>query len=175
MLQVFRRRLSVAVLSTLTMPHPEDLVLRLRRVEDNLVVLPKALEEAQRSTLAIAVRKHKLKYFAKGSVPVDPAEQPVLKRVNGANEIGKCVGPIDQHCNATGGQTFPNAHGPWQCNGDVVGPKITVKRNRLALIGAVIVIRDETVRYHCSTKKLDRGVLLLGGQRSEAQSVRATR
>jgi hypothetical protein len=39
----------------------------------------------------------------------------------------------------------------WQ--GTVVAPRIIGKCNRLALIGAVIVIRDETVRYHC-----DRGL-----------------
>ena len=85
-----------------------------RRVEDNLVVLPKALEEAQGSTLTIAVRKRKSKYFAEGSVPVDRAEQPVLERVDGANKIGKCVRLVNQHRDATRRQTFPNAHRPWQ-------------------------------------------------------------
>ena len=59
-----------------------------RRVESNLVVSPKALEEPQGSTLATAVRQSKLQGFSEGSVPVDRAKQPVLEKVDGANEIG---------------------------------------------------------------------------------------
>ena len=55
-----------------------------RRVKDDLVVLPKALEEPQGSALAIAVLRCKLQNFGEGSVPVDGAEQPVLERVDGA-------------------------------------------------------------------------------------------
>ena len=144
-----------------------------RRVEDDLVVLPKALEEAQRSTLAIAVAERKAKYFAEGSVPVDGAEQAVLERVDGANKIGKCVRPVDQHRDAAGRHTFPNAHRPWQRNGDVIAPTITGECDRLALIGAIIAICDETVRDHRSAEKLDRGVLQPGGQRGQARSVGA--
>ena len=71
-------------------------------------------------------------YFAEGSVPVDGAEQPVLERVDGANEIGKYVRLVNQHRHATRRQTFPNAHRPWQANRDVVAPAITGKRDRLA-------------------------------------------
>ena len=144
-----------------------------RCVEDNLVVLPKALEEPQGSTLAIAVRQRKLQYFGEGSVPVDRAEQPVLERVDGANKIGKCVRSVNQHRDATRRQTFPNAHRPWQRNGDVVAPTITGKCDRLVLNGAVIAIGNETVRDHRPAEKLDGGVLQSGGQRGQARSVRA--
>jgi hypothetical protein len=158
---------------TLTTPHPEDLARRATRRRQSGRIA-KGAQEAQRSTPPSPPEKHRSKYFAESSVP-SKAPSTVFKRVNGANEIGKCVGLIDQHRNATGGQTFPNAHGPWQCNRDVVAPRIAGKCNRLALTGAVVAIRDETVRYHCSAEKLYGGVLQPGGQRGEPQSVRATR
>src|SRR6185437_2425631 len=145
-----------------------------RRVEDNLVVLPKALEEAPGSTLAIAVRKRKSQYFAEGSVAVDSAEQAVLKRVDGEDEIRKFVRLVDQHRDTAGGQTFPNAHRPWQLDGDVVAPTVTSKCDRLVLNGVIVAICDETVRDHRSAEKLGGGVLQPGGQRDQARSVRAT-
>ncbi len=50
-----------------------------RRVKDDLVVLPKALEEPQGSALAVAVLRCKLQNFAEGSFTVDGSEQPVLE------------------------------------------------------------------------------------------------
>ena len=85
-----------------------------RRVKDDLVVMPKALEEFQGSALVLRHRRRSLQNFGQGSFPVDGAEQPVLERVDGANQIGKCVRPVDQHRDAAGRQTFPNAHRPWQ-------------------------------------------------------------
>src|SRR5512132_378327 len=83
-----------------------------RCVKDDLVVLPKALEEPQGSAIAIAVPRCKLQKFGRGSVPVDGAEQPVLERVDSANKISKFVRPVYQHRDAA------NAHRPWQwrCN-----------------------------------------------------------
>ena len=85
-----------------------------RCVKDDLVVLPKALEEPQGSAIAVAVLRCKLQNFGQGSVPVDGAEQPVLERVDSANKISKFVRPVYQHRDATRRQTFPNAHRPWQ-------------------------------------------------------------
>src|SRR5512132_3484980 len=83
-----------------------------RCVKDDLVVLPKALEEPQGSAIAVAVPRCKLQNFGRGSVPVDGAEQPVLERVDSANKISKFVRPVYQHRDAA------NAHRPWQwrCN-----------------------------------------------------------
>ena len=81
------------------------------------------------------------------------------------NEIGKCVRPVNQHRDATRRQTFPNAHRPWQRNRNVVAPTIAGKGDRLALVGAIVAVRDETVRDHCSAEELDGGVLQPGGQR----------
>jgi integrase-like protein len=83
-----------------------------RCVKDDLVVLPKALEEPQGSAIAVAVPRCKLQNFGQGSVPVDGAEQPVLERVDSANKISKFVRPVYQHRDAA------NAHRPWQwrCN-----------------------------------------------------------
>ena len=139
-----------------------------RCVKDYLVVSPKALEEAQGSTLAIAVRKRKSQYFAEGSVAVDRAEQPVLKRVDGEDEIRKFVRLVDQHRDTAGGQTFPNAHRPWQLDGDVVAPTFTGECDRLVLNVAVIAIGNETVRHHCPAEQFDGGVPQPGGQRGEA-------
>ena len=125
-------------------------------------------------TLTIAARKRKSKYFGEGSAPVDGAEQPVLEGVDGANKIGKCVRLVNQHRHATRRQTFPNAHHPWQTNRDLVAPAIAGKRDRLAVVGAIVAICDETVRDHRPAEKLDGGVLQPGGQRSQARSVRAT-
>ena len=117
-----------------------------RRVKDDLVVLPKALEEIQGSALAIAVLRCKLQNFGESSVPVDGAEQPVLERSIGENKIRKCVRPVNQHRDATRRQTLPNAHCPWQRNGNVVAPTFAGECDRLAVIGAIIAIGDETVR-----------------------------
>ena len=78
--------------------------------------------------------------FGEGSVPVDRAKQPVLERVDGANKIGKCVRSVNQHGGTAGGQTFPNAHRPWQLDGDVVAPTVTGKCDRLVLNG--VIVRD---------------------------------
>ena len=69
----------------------------------------------QGSALAIAVLRCKLQNFGEGPVPVDGAEQPVLERVDGKNEISKCVRLVNQHRDATRRQTLPNAHRPWEC------------------------------------------------------------
>ena len=136
-----------------------------RCVKDDLVVLPKALEESQGSAIAVAVLRCKLQNFGQSSVPVDGAEQPVLERVDRANKISKFVRPVYQHRDATRRQTFPNAHRPWQCNGNVVAPAIAGKADRLALIGAIVAVGDEAMRDHCSAEELDGGVLQPGGQR----------
>ena len=116
-----------------------------RCVKDDLVVLPKALEEPQGSAIAVAVLRCKLQNFGQGSVPVDGAEQPVLERVDGANKISKFVRPVYQHRDATRRQTFPNAHRPWQGNRNVVAPTIAGKIDRLALLGAIVAVGDEAV------------------------------
>ena len=130
-----------------------------RCVKHDLVILPKALEETQGSGLAISIWQSKSHYVGQGSVPVDGAEQPLLKRVDGENEISKCVRPVNQYRDTARRQTFPNAHRPWQGNRNVVAPFIIDKCDRLALKGTIIPVRDETVRYHCSAEKLDCGVL----------------
>ena len=119
----------------------------------------------QGSAIAVAVLRCKLQNFGQGSIPVDGAEQPVLERVDRANKIGKCVRPVYQHRDATRRQTFPNAHRPWQRNGNVVAPTIAGKVDRLARIGAIVAVGDEAVRDHCSAEELDGGVLQPGGQR----------
>ena len=93
-----------------------------RRVEDDLVVLPKALEEPQGSAIGVAVLRCKLQNFGQGSIPVDGAEQPFLERVDRTNKIAEFVPPVYQHRCATRRQTFPNAHRPRQRNGNVVAP-----------------------------------------------------
>src|ERR1700722_15593022 len=103
-----------------------------RCVKDDLVVLPKALEEPQGSAIAVAVLPCKLQNFGQGWVPVDGAEQPFLERVDRTNKIGEFVLPVYQHRGATRRQTFPNAHRPRQRNGNVVAPCIAGKVDRLA-------------------------------------------
>ena len=71
-----------------------------------------------------------LQNFAECLVPIDGAEQSVFKRVNGQDEISKCVRLVNQHRHATRRQTFPNAHRPWQANRDVAAPAIAGKRDR---------------------------------------------
>src|SRR4029077_5430996 len=136
-----------------------------RRVEDDLVVLPKALEEPQGSAIAVAILRCKLQNFGQGSVSGDGAEQPVLERVDGANKISKFVRPVYQHRDATRRLTFPNAHRPWPRNRNVVAPTIAGKIDRLAHLGAIVAVGDEVVRNHCSAEELDGGVLQPGGQR----------
>src|SRR5208282_474964 len=76
-----------------------------RRVKDDLVIVPKALEETQRSTLVLT-RPHRILHnVGQRPLPVNGAKQPVLKRVDGENEIGKGVRPVDQHRDAAGRQT----------------------------------------------------------------------
>src|SRR6478609_11533537 len=87
-----------------------------RCVKDDLVVLPKALEEPQGSAIAVAILRCKLQNFGQRSVPVDGAEQPFLKRVDRTNKIAEFVPPVYQHRCATRRQTFPNAHRPRQRN-----------------------------------------------------------
>ena len=116
-----------------------------RRVEDDLVVLPKALEEPQGSAIPVAVLRCNLQNFGQGSVPIDGVEQPFLERVDRTNKIGEFVRPVYQHRGATRRQTFPNAHRPRQRNGNVVAPCIAGKVDRLARIGAVVSVRDEAV------------------------------
>src|SRR4029077_5188312 len=117
-----------------------------RCVKDDLVVLPKALEDPQGSAIAVAVLRCKLQNFGQSSVPVDGAEQPVLERVDRANKIGEFVPPVYQHGDATRRQTFPNAHRPRQRNGNVVAPAIAGKIDRLAHLGAIVAVGDEAVR-----------------------------
>ena len=133
-----------------------------RCVEDDLVVLPKALEETEGSALAIAVLRRSCRISRECSFPVDGAEQPILKSVDGENEIGKCVRPVDQHRDAARRQAFPNAHRPRQRDGNVVAPTIAGKGDRLALVGAIVAVRDETVRDHRSAEEFDGGVLRPG-------------
>ena len=83
----------------------------------------------------------------------------LLKSVDGKNEISKCVRLVNQHRDATRRQTFPNAHRPWQSNRNVVAPTIASKTDRLALVGAIVAVRNETVRDHCSAEKFDGSVL----------------
>jgi hypothetical protein len=124
--------------------------------------LPKALEEPQGSAIAVAVLRCELQNFGQSSVPVDGIEQTVLERVDRANKISKLVRPVYQHRDAIRRQTFPNAHRPWQCNGNVVAPAIVDKIDRLALLGPIVAVGDEAVRDHCSAEELDGGVLQLG-------------
>ena len=135
-----------------------------RRVKDDLVVLPQALEEPQGSALVVAVLDCKPQNFGERSFPIDGAEQLVLESINGENEIGERVRPVNQHRYATRRQTFPNAHRPRQCNGNVVGPTIAGKIDRLAVARAIVPVRDETVRDNCSAEELDGSVLLPWGQ-----------
>src|SRR5580658_4543083 len=58
-----------------------------RRVEDDLVVVPKALEETHGSTFVLTLPRRKLQNVGQRSLPVNGAEQPVLERVDGENEI----------------------------------------------------------------------------------------
>src|SRR5713226_3070374 len=116
-----------------------------RCVKDDLVVLPKALEEPQGAALAVAVLRRKLQNFGDRSFPIDGAEQLVLESINGENEIGERVRPVNQHRYATRRQTFPNAHCPWQRNRNVVTPTIANERDRLAVVRAIVPIRNETV------------------------------
>src|SRR5205823_1097719 len=134
------------------------------RVKDDLVVLPKALEEIQSSALVVAALGCKLQNFGERSFPIDGAEQPVLESIDGENEIGERMRPVNQHRHATGRQTFPNAHCPWQRNRNVVTPTIASERDRLAVVRTIVPVRDETVRDYCSAEELDGGVLLPWGQ-----------
>src|SRR6266851_8463564 len=142
-----------------------------RCVKDDLVVLPKALEEPQDAALAVAVLRRKLQNFGEGSFPVNGAKQPVLERVDRANKIGKFVRPVYQHRDATRRQTFPNAHRPWQCNRNVVAPTIAGKIDRLAHLGAIVAVGDEVVRDHCTAEEFDGGVLQPGGQQGQTRGV----
>src|SRR5246127_812632 len=135
-----------------------------RCVKDDLVVLPKTLEEPQGSAIAVAVLRCKLQNFGQRSVAVDGTEQPVLERVDSANKIGKFVRPVYKHRDATRRQTFPNAHRPWQCNGNVVVPTIAGEIDRLAHLRAIVAVGDEVVRDHCSAEEFDGGVLQPGRQ-----------
>ena len=134
-----------------------------RRVKDDLVVLPQALEEIQGSALVVAVLDCKPQNFGERSVPIYGAEQPVLESINGENEIGERVRPVNQHRYATWRQTFPDAHRPRQCNGNVVAPTIASEGDRLTVTGAIVAVRAETVRDHCSAEEFDSGVLQPGG------------
>ena len=134
-----------------------------RCVKDDLVILPKVLEEPQSSALVVAVLDCKPQNFGDRSFPVDGAEQLVLESINGENEIGERMRPINQHRYATRRQTFPNAHCPWQRNRNVVTPTIACERDRLAVGRAIISVCDETVRGHRSAEELDGGMLLPGG------------
>ena len=135
-----------------------------RRVKDDLVVLPQALEEPQGPALAVAVLRGNLQNFGQRSVAIDGAEQPVLESVNGENEIGECVRPVNQHRYAARRQTFPHAHRPWQRNWNVVAPTIAGERDRLAVVRAIVPVRDKTVPDDRSTEEFDGGVLLPGRQ-----------
>ena len=85
-----------------------------RCVKDDLVVLPKALEEPQGSAIAVALLCCKLQNFGERPVPVDGAQQPVLERVDRANKIGIFVRPVYQHRDATRRQTFPTMAAQWE-------------------------------------------------------------
>src|SRR5216684_185314 len=125
-----------------------------RRVKDDLVVLPQALEEIQGSALVVAVLDCKPQNFGERSFPIDGAEQLVLESINGENEIGERVRPVNQHRYATRRQTFPNAHCPWQRNRNVVTPTIANERDRLAVVRAIVPIRNENVCDYCSAEEL---------------------
>src|SRR5216684_5579307 len=71
-----------------------------RRVKDDLVILPEALEEIQGSALVVAVLDCKPQNFGERSFPIDGTEQPVLESINGENEIGECMCPVNQHRDA---------------------------------------------------------------------------
>src|SRR5271166_3859883 len=90
-----------------------------RCVKDDLVVLPQALEETQGPSLAVTVQPCN---FRQGSLPVDGTKQPVLEGVDREDEISERMLPVDQHPDGPTGQTFPNAHRPWQSDGNVVPP-----------------------------------------------------
>jgi hypothetical protein len=134
-----------------------------RCVKDDLIGLPKALEEPEGSALTVAVLRCESQNFGYRPLAVDGAEQLILESVDGENKIGECMRSIDQHRDAARGQTFPNAYGPWQCNGNVVAPMVVRKVDRFTLIGAIITVRDEAVRDHRSPEQLDGGVLQARG------------
>ena len=75
-----------------------------RCVKDDLVVLPQALEEIQGSALVITVLDCKSQNFGERSFPIDGAEQLVLESINGENEIGECMRPVNQHRTLPGGR-----------------------------------------------------------------------
>ena len=77
------------------------------------------------------------------SLAVDGAEQPILGRVDGENEIGKRVRPVDQDRDAARGHPLSNAHRPRQADRHVLPPAIAGKRDRLALAGAIVAVGDQ--------------------------------
>src|SRR5262249_10904552 len=95
------------------------------RVEDDLVVLPEPLEEVTGLPLVVWVAlRDGLHDLAERALAVDRTQQPVLTRVDGANEVGERVRPIDQHRDAAWGQSVPDGHRPGQANRNVVSPAI---------------------------------------------------
>ena len=73
-----------------------------RGIKNDLVVSPQAFEETEDPAFCVARLRRKSQDFRQGSAPVDGAEQPVLEGIDGENEIGKRVRPVDQHRNAAG-------------------------------------------------------------------------
>src|SRR5262245_53085663 len=95
---------------------------RTRRVEHDLVVLPQPLEEAQRPTLTCRVLPDVLDNLGDGAPPVYGPEQPILGRVDGENEVGKRVSPVDQDGYAAPGRPLADADGPRQADRHEVTP-----------------------------------------------------
>ena len=94
-----------------------------RRVEDDLIVLPEPLEEAQRPPLRRDHQRHR-QNLGQRSLAIDSAEQPVFERIDGEHEIGERMRPVDQHGDAARRHTFPNAHRPRHGNGNERAPAI---------------------------------------------------
>src|SRR5271168_4454498 len=146
-----------------------------RCIEHDLVVSPKTLEEIQGPTFAFAALHCNSHDRGHGSIAIDGGEQPVLERIDGEDEIGECMRLVDQYGYATRGQTFPDAYRPGQPDRNIIAPTGPGEGERLALVGAIVSVRDEIVRDHGSAKKLGDGVLRPRGQRGEPRGVRTLR
>src|SRR5271163_4279447 len=82
---------------------------------------------------------------------------------------------VDQYGYATRRQTFPDAYRPGQLDRNIIAPTGPGEGDRLALVGAIVSVRDEIVRDHGSAKKLGDGVLRVRTQRGEPRGVRTLR
>jgi hypothetical protein len=117
-------------------------ILAARCVEHDLVVSPKALEEIQGSTFAFAALHCNSHDRGHGSIAINGGEQPVLKRIDGEDEIGECMRLVDQYGYATRGQTFPDAYRPGQPDRNIIAPTGPGEGDRLALVGAIVAVCD---------------------------------